>query len=52
MYEPSIIDGPIFKTMVSDGAYIFPVDTKEYQGQFWLVLRWLYPPSKEWIYSD
>jgi hypothetical protein len=49
MSEPSAIsDAPIFKTMVSDGSKVFPVDTVEHEGKLWLVLRWLYPPSKEW----
>jgi hypothetical protein len=48
MSEPPISDGLIYKTMVNDGTSIFPVDTIEYQGKFWLILRWIYPPSKEW----
>jgi hypothetical protein len=46
--EPPIIDVPIFKTMVSTGSSIFPVDTVEHEGKLWLVPQWLYPPSKEW----
>jgi hypothetical protein len=45
---PPISDAPIFKTMVSDGSSLFPVDTIEHEGRLWLVLRWLYPPSREW----
>jgi hypothetical protein len=44
----SISDAPIFKTMVSDGSSVFPVDTIEYEGRLWLVMRWLVPPSREW----
>lgn len=46
--EPPISDAPIFVTMVSEGSSIFKVDTIEYEGKLWLVLRWLFPPSKEW----
>lgn len=46
--EPPITDARIFQTMVTDGSSLFPVDTIEYEGKFWLVPRWLFPPSKEW----
>ncbi len=46
--DPPISDAPIFKTLVSNGSSIFQVDTIEYEDKLWLVLRWLFPPSKEW----
>jgi hypothetical protein len=48
MSAPPILDAPIFKTMVSDGKSIFPIDTIEHEGKLWLVFEWLAPPSKEW----
>jgi hypothetical protein len=38
----------IFKTMVSDGTSIFPMDTVEYEGGLWLVPLWLEAPETGW----
>jgi hypothetical protein len=48
MSDLPISDAPIFKTMISDGSSVFPVDTIEHEGRLWIVLKWLYPPSREW----
>lgn len=48
MTEPPISDAPIFKTMISDGTSIFPVDTIEHEGKLWLVLKWLAPEGGGW----
>jgi hypothetical protein len=45
---PPISDAPIFKTMVSYGSSVLLADTIEYEGKLWLVLKWLFPLSKEW----
>jgi hypothetical protein len=49
MYEfPPIVDGPVFKAIVTDGDTSSFVDAIEYEHKIWLVLKWLYPPSREW----
>jgi len=37
-----------FKTAVSDGKSIFPVDTIEHEGGLWLVPLWLATQDEKW----
>jgi hypothetical protein len=49
MYELTpIVDGPVFKAIVTDGETPSFVDAIEYEHKIWLVLKWLYPQTKEW----
>lgn len=38
----------IFKTVVSDGKTLWPVDTIEHEGGLWLVPVWLEAPNEGW----
>jgi hypothetical protein len=48
MPDPLMSDARIFKTYVTDGISVFPMDTIEYEGKFWLVPIWLESPTEEW----
>jgi hypothetical protein len=48
MREPPISDAPTFKTAVSDGEHVFPVETIEYEGKLWLVPEWLVNDHEGW----
>jgi hypothetical protein len=49
MVEIPILEPRIFKTFVSVETSIFPMDTIEYEGKFWLVPRWLESIEEGWL---
>jgi len=46
---PDIPEIKIYKTTVSDGQSIFPMDTIEHDNAFWLVPQWLEHIEEGWI---
>jgi hypothetical protein len=48
MSDDPILELMLFKTFVSDGHSIFPMDTIEWKGMLWLVPEWIECKSEKW----